>query len=257
MPRGTQYKRKKGQLGPKGRKRRRGLGQSPMEVVAALNRLPASALGNFRIGGFRNIENKFLDSELTATATATTWASLNPTGTGCTDSISVPAQGTGESDRDGRQYTINSIHVRGRLSLAAAEAQAAPLGDEIGRVIIYWDTQTNSTEATATEIMDGGLTEDWLAFRNLQNSKRFIVLYDKTIRLRPALVNEGAADAFAAGPVTIPWKFNKSFKKGIQVTCDNTTANVSSVSDNNIGVAAVSTSANVLISYQARIRFSG
>lgn len=206
-----------------------------------------------------DVENKFLDSELTATALTGAWQSLNPTGTGCTDSISVPAQGDGESQRDGRVFYINSVHVKGRITCNSTEAQAAPSGPSYARVVLYWDTQTNGAEAVATQIMDAGGSDDFLAFRNLQYSKRFIVLKDKVIKVTPQLMNEGGVNSFAEGTGVQFFKFNKTFKKPIKVRCSGTTANVSSVTDNNLGMAAVTYDggADLFIAYQARIRFSG
>lgn len=209
-----------------------------------------------------DIEVKFLDSELTTAALTTAWATYNPTGTGCTDSLSVPAQGDGESERDGRVYYIKSVHVKGFIKMVAAESDTGPTGPIYARVVLYWDTQTNAAEAVATSIMDAGGTEDFLAFRNLQQSKRFIVLKDKTIRVDPQIVNEGSANLFANGPQQIPFAFNKTFKKHIKVRCVGTAANVSSVSDNNLGIASilsVQTEVGNLpsINYQARIRFLG
>lgn len=203
------------------------------------------------------METKFLNSELTTTATTTTWSSLNPAGTGCTDSISVPAQGDGEQQRDGRQYAILSVHVRGFATLGTLESQTAPDTSKIVRVILYQDTQTNGAEATATDIMDGSQSNDWLSFRNLQNSRRFKVLKDETILFTPQMMNEGAVNLFASGGITKLWNMDVTFKKPIIVNCTGTTANVTSVADNNLGLAFVSSSTSVNIAYQARIRFQG
>lgn len=216
-----------------------------------------AATRNFRSGGFLGIENKFLDTELTSTALAVTWQALNPTGTGCTNSLSVPAEGDGESARDGREYIINSVHIKGAFARAATEGGVAPQDQDVVRAVLYIDHQSNGAEATATNIMDGGGTSDWLAFRNLQYTKRFTVLADKMFVIRPPLVNEGAANAFANQLTYVPFKMNKVFKKPLKVMCNATSANVSSCVDNNIGIAFVSSSVNVTVQYQGRVRFSG
>lgn len=221
---------------------------------------PAPRAPNTRTGGFVDVENKFLDSELTATSIPSTWTSLNPTGTGCNESISVPSQGDGESQRDGRVYYINAIHVKGKITTDAAESQVGPLGPSYVRVILYWDTQTNASQAVATDIMDAGLTDDFLAFRNLQNSKRFVVLKDKVIRVNPQAMNEGSANLFAVANSTAQFSFNKKFKKPIKVRCVGTSADVASASDNNFGIAAINSNEGGVtrsITYQARVRFSG
>lgn len=234
--------------------------RSPYKKAAfARKPIMSSRSANVRTGGFIDIENKFLDTERTSYQFAASWNAINPS-SGCTGAISVPAQGDGESARDGRVYYIKSVHVKGMLRIAAYESQTGPVTPVRARIILYWDTQTNGAEATATNIMVGGKDEDVLSFRNLQNSKRFIVLKDKTYVLRGQQMNEGASNLFAVGAVMVPFKFNKSFKKPIKVRCTGTTANVSAVSDNSIGIAAVRDDDAYLspsIEYQARVRFQG
>lgn len=255
------YFLKSGASGSAIRRKRTSAYSAAVQARRAARRANAAAnrTANMRSGGYVDLESKFLDSELTATTLTVNWTSLNPTGTGCTNSISVPAQGDGESDRDGRVYYIQSVHVKGAITTSATESEAAPEGDGYARVILYWDTQSNKAEATATDIMDAGGTDDFLAFRNLQNSKRFIVLKDKIIKIKPMLTNEGAINSFSQAPSYQFFKFNKKFKKPIKVRCTGTTANVSSVSDNNFGIAAlVNSQTNIpaaQIQYQARIRF--
>jgi hypothetical protein len=209
---------------------------------------------NPRIGGFIGIENKFYDTEVAATNINASWAAINPT---TVNSISVPAQGDGESNRDGKMYAITSLHVKGAVFTGGTEAQAAPEDQHRFRIIIYQDTQTNGSEATASDIMDAGGTDDTLAFRNLQYSKRFKVLYDRTFTTVPQLTSE-ASNVFSAGKAIKNFSFNKRFKTPIKVTCNATGAGVASCVDNNFGIAAIADSAsNVSIQYQARIRFVG
>lgn len=214
---------------------------------------------NVRTGGFVDVENKFLDCSYPQTALPTSWTAINPAGVGCTGSISVPAQGDGESERDGRVYYINSVHVKGLINVDASESDAGPTGNNLVRIILYWDTQTNAAEATATDIMDAGASTDYLAFRNLQNSKRFIVLKDKTFNISPEHMNEGSANLFANSTRVIQFKMNKKFKKPIKVRTSGTTANVSSCTDNNLGLAAIQTGSGLSaeLRYETRIRFSG
>lgn len=218
------------------------------------------AIANMRTGGFVGIERKFLDTELTTTALTAAWVPLNPTGTGATDTLSIPVVGTGESERIGRKYQIHSLYVQGQFQVPALEAAAAPPGDVRCRVIVYWDKQTNGAEAAATDIMDAGGAIDSLAFRNLQFTSRFKVLYDKTIVIRfPNSVNNGAANVFSHGLRLYDWNFYKKFKVPITVLCDGTTANVTSCTDNNLGLAALCSDVTLgpTIAYSARVRFTG
>ena len=98
---------------------------SQARAVTLATRRATAAPSNVRTGGFEGKENKFLDCNLAATAVTGTWATYNPTAGGCVDSLSVPAQGNGESQRDGRVYYINSIHLRGLCKMASTESQVA------------------------------------------------------------------------------------------------------------------------------------
>lgn len=212
----------------------------------------ATASAAPRTGGYIDIENKFIDYEHNA-AFATTWTALED---GTADCISATAQGDGESNRDGRVYHIRSVHVKGYMAMSTAEGQAAPTSDELARVALVWDTQTNGAQLTATDVMDGGQSIDVLAFRNLQYSKRFRVLKDSGVkRIQAHPLNEGAINSFAAAPVYVPFKFNVKFKKPIKVRCSGTTAVVTSIADNSLHVIGCATNTNVTLVYQSRVRF--
>ncbi len=211
---------------------------------------------NPRVGGFLGFENKFLDLEVTDDAFATSWAAMNPASS--VDCISAVAQGDGESNRDGRVYFINSIHLRGTIDMPVAESAAAPRSDVYARIALVWDTQANAATVTATDVMDGGQTEDWLAFRNLQNTKRFRVLKDMTRRIVVSQqMNEGAVNLFASTGAIVPWTMNVRFKKPVKVTCVGTTGVIASISDNAFHVIGCANSTVCELNYQSRIRFTG
>lgn len=85
------------------------------------------SLANSRTGGYIGIEYKFLDCAWNAvvlnTSTDGSSGEMQPS-TGCTDAISVPAQGNGESNRDGRKYCIKSVWVSGIIDSTALTDQA-------------------------------------------------------------------------------------------------------------------------------------
>lgn len=72
----------------------------------------ASSFRSLAAGLCLGIETKFLDTAWNGVAinasTDGAGGELQPS-TGCTDCISVPAQGDGESQRDGRKYCVKSI----------------------------------------------------------------------------------------------------------------------------------------------------
>ena len=131
--------------------------------------------------------------------------------------------------------------------------------DALVRLVLVWDTQTNGAQLNGEDVMEAiGATEDFNSFRNLQYSKRFIVLKDKKIRIPVAQTNmHESADLYNQAGTYVPFKINKKFSKPIKVRCTGTSAAVSAVSDNSLHLLAVSTQSTTDIWYQSRVRFSG
>ncbi len=213
-------------------------------------------LANFRTGGYLGLEMKFADIETDSDAFAVTWSTMEDA---TNDSISGVAQGDGESQRDGRIYWIHSIHIRCNVEAASQESQVTPLSNLRGRFMLVWDTQTNGAQLTATDVMDGGGTDDVLAFRNLQHSKRFRVMWDKQwVLARPGQTNEGGVNVFAAPYATTgTFIYNKRFKNPVKVICQATTAVIAAISDNSFHIIGVADSTVARLNMQVRIRFTG
>ncbi len=219
--------------------------------------LAAKRGANVRTGGFVGIEKKFVDSTSTSTAFTTAWAILAPTG-GITDCLSAPGIGTSESQRDGRVFTIHSIHLKGSVTRPTVEAQAGPQTDIDYRLCVVWDTQTNGAPIVGTSEMDAGATNDIHSFRNLQNSKRFIVLWDSGPMTDSVFqMNEGAVNSFASALKITHFSMNKSFKNGIKVRTIGTTADVASISDNSISLIGLASDVALDYNFESRCRFTG
>lgn len=247
------FKRQK--ISPRGvKKRANGATIQPAKRQRVSGAAPAAR--NRRVGGYVGIEKKFIDAHKTETALAATWTSVQPS-SGVTDCISCPAQGDGESNRDGRVYYIHSIYVHGKVIKPAQESAAAPTGTQRVRVAMVLDKQTNAAGVTATNVMDNTASDQIMAFRNLQLVSRFQVLKQKTMYINPEIVNEGAVNLFANGVREIPFNFSYKFKTPLKVVCVGTTADVASVTDNSISIIAVANSTSDTIQYDTRCRFTG
>lgn len=230
--------------------------QRPWFPPRRVQRAPRRRRGrSFVVAQALGVETKFFDTEATDDAFALTWATMEP----ATTNLTAIAQGDGESNRDGRNYVIKSIHVRGWIELPAAEAAMAPSADVLGRICLVWDTQTNGAQLTATDVMDGGQTEDFLAFRNLQFTKRFRILKDKHFNLKVTSSNmaQGAVNLFAHGTVKQTFKWDITFKTPLQVTTSGTGADIANVTDNSIHIIGVASQVASLLNYQCRVRFVG
>ncbi len=199
-------------------------------------------------------EKKFSDSELAATAITATWA---PVENATMDSLAGVAQGVTESTHIGRVLYIHSIHVNGQLTTASLEAQAAPAPEIAVRMCILLDKQSNNAQMTGADAMDTGQTEDVIGFRNLQNSHRFRFLYNRKWIIIRKVVNEGAVNSFAAAPVQKFFSMNHRFNPPLKVITSGTGSTIADITDNSIHlIACASTTSQVLINYQSRVRFT-
>ncbi len=212
---------------------------------------------NVRTGGFTGIENKFIDTQTDDDSFTESWAAMEP----ATTNLSTVAQGDGESQRDGRVYVIDSIHLKGYIRLPGAELVADVPASVICRIVVVVDTQTNGTTIVATEVMDAGQTKDVLAFRNLQNTLRFKVIWDKTFTLQVNSVSHFAVNSFSNTETLRHFKYNHKFPGGLRVTMSSTEQSIANVRDNSIHLIGVCSPFDAAVvpklHYQCRIRFRG
>ncbi len=209
---------------------------------------------NLRIGGFAGIEMKFLDTNRAVVSLPVTWGLLDPT---TFLGLTSVGEGAGQSQRIGRKFTIHSLHIKGFINMAEFEAQPGPVDDEITRLSVVLDMQTNSAQMVATLVYDSTIGSPVNDFRQLENTHRFKVLKDRTFRLRPFGLNEGAVNSFASQKFMLPFKFNFSFTPPINVMASSTEAVIASMADNSIHLIGVTTVATNTLTYRCRCRFTG
>ncbi len=227
---------------------------------------------NARTGGFLGIELKFLDCAWNGVAIAPSTdgsgGEIQPS-SGCTDAISIPAQGDGEQQRDGRKFTIKSIWVSGSITTTALSDQA-DASDQAG----YWIALVLDTQANGATIVSENMyiNPSTVAvsmmpqpLRNLENSKRFRVLQSKFVRPGGmyAMNDATGASGTASGSLSNQTQptFNLSWKGNIVTNCKTggTTADVASTADNAIHLIGYSGSSALtpLINAKSRMRFVG
>ena len=204
------------------------------------------------------LELKFNDEEVDNKNFSTSWITMMP----ADDTISGVAKGDDENQRDGRVYHIHSVHMRMFATAPAQTQQTTPFNDLKGRVVVLLDKQVNEAVLTPTDVFVGGLIEDFLAFRNLQHTSRFTILWDKKFILRrdgqTATNTSGDVLRFhAPAPVTSTFNFNKTFAKPIKVITVNEFGTIASISDNAIVVIGTANTTNMQLQYHSRVRFTG
>lgn len=225
-----------------------------MDLKPRKRKLP---LRNTRIGGYINIEYKFLDDALNAFVLpdlVNDAARANPL---VTDTLNGVPPGTGQSARIGRKYTIKSLLITGHLEIPELTITLA--NAQVARIIVYVDKQTNAALASSTDVLsvpDDIVNDEYLALHNIQNSERFTFLHDKvyTIPSPEAVV---VSTTIFCNNVRIPFRIYK--KLNLSVTCNGEGATVGSIAKNSIHMIAIrsdNTPGIVNLTYSSRIRFT-
>lgn len=220
---------------------------------------------NVRTGGFLGMESKFLDCAWNgvsiSTSTDGSGGELQPS-SGCTSAISVPSQGDGESQRDGRKYCITSAWVSGIVSTSAVSDQADVL-DNVGYYFaLVLDTQANGATVNSEDVYLNPATVASAMLpqplRNLQNSKRFRILATQYVAPGGTYAFNDAAATGSVSPMEAP-KVNLSWNGKVFCECSGTTANISSATDNALHVVAYAGQGSFSPTFvgKSRIRFQG
>lgn len=213
------------------------------------------------------IENKFLDTGASALAmvapTDCTGGELQPE-FGCTGCLSAPAQGDGESERDGRKIVVTSCFVSGCVGYALSGDNNDVLMTPTIFVALVMDTQTNATTVNSEDVFsnpnDTSLVNTY-PLRNMSNTSRFRVLARKVIGPSFSLANTDGTNTTSVD--ANDKAFTLSWKGQMVVNFNNTgtTADVSRVVNNSLHLVAFATAVtNVVVpnmNYNCRIRFKG
>lgn len=219
---------------------------------------------NARVGGFLGLELKFLDCAWNSVAiNASTDGSsgeMQPS-SGCTNAISVPSQGDGESQRDGRKYVIKSFWVSGVIDTTPEADQADAKEGSGCWFALVLDTQANGATIVSENVFINPATGASAMLpqplRNLQQSTRFRILASKFIR--PGNMY-AMTDGASTGSLNAQNQqtFSLSWKGSINVDTSGTTADVASVTDNAVHLIAYTGSVPAKVfSGKSRMRFMG
>lgn len=219
------------------------------------------ALVNQRIGGQLGREVKFCDFNVAGTVMNNdnwTAALLDPTTPQCLNGV---AMGDGPNQRDGRQYSILSVHIRGYCFVSSYKANINPIPDTMFRLALIHDKQTNGVQMDPLNVFVGTGGTSINGFRNLEYTQRFAVLEDMTF-VKTGESQVSVANSFDNGLKLIPFVMNKSFKTPIKVQTTGSGATVASIIDNSLHLIGVANTeggsvGQTRVSYWSRIRFVG
>lgn len=164
-------------------------------------------------------------------------------------SLNLIQQGAAENNRIGRKCVVRSIHLRGRV-LIANGTSAAGTSDKC-RIMVYVDKQCNGATATVANLLDSANVD---SFRNLDNSGRFVVLYDKFFCLNvPAMAGDNAGGVITAEANT---QFSLNKKVSIPLEFDASSGAITDLTTNNIGVLCIAADGQAKVNYHWRLRYS-
>ncbi len=148
----------------------------------ARRRVPRRFKGYMRRSGFykrfgthlgNGGELKFLDTVMNdALVTGTVWLYIN-------GNLSALTQGTAPTERIGRKWTLKIIHFKWFVDFIQVTNFTAQSAETL-RIVLYIDKQCNGAVADAGQMWS---SDDVFTWRQLENTGRFRILFDKIITM--------------------------------------------------------------------------
>ncbi len=187
-------------------------------------------------------ESKFLDQTVDVTT-------ISATGEIASASLVVLPQGNDDSERIGRKVTVTSIGMKYDVNLPKA-TDGNETADTI-RLILYWDKQANGATATMATLLEDGT--DWLSFRNLTETGRYVFLMDRTFVIEaPGISGNGTTTE--TGQAIHHDDFYKTVN--IPIEYSGITGVIAQIRSNNIGLAVISRTGLADLDSVIRIRYT-
>lgn len=186
-----------------------------------------------------------------------------PTGTILKDTLFILPQGTGISERIGRNVVVTKIMFQGNLHLAAGAGATDEndIAHDLIRIIVYWDKQCNGGPATPSDILNGN-PPNYNAFRNLANTNRFVILADKRVMLNStSMINDNNVDVDASEIRFMTKIKNFQYFLNVNIPIEygditgGTEGDISEIRSNNVGVLAITKDGIIDITGTYRIRY--
>ncbi len=185
------------------------------------------------------MEVKFLDVDLDNADGITAAGEVS-------NSLSLMAQGDGESERDGRTAFVRGVSLNGNLFLSAVDDAASPREGEGVRLILVLDTQANGAFPVATDILS---TADINSHFKASSLERFDVLWDERFDL-----NYSGGPTDYAGVVE---QFEFSCACEFPLDFSGTAASIGNVATNNLVLLSISKNALAGMRCTSRLFFVG
>jgi len=163
--------------------------------------------------------------------------------------LTIP-QNTTENGRIGRNILLTKLMFQGELHLK--QQATVTLAHDYVRIMVIWDTQANGGTATVLDVLE---TNDVTSFRNLANSKRFRVLYDRKHTLNAFTSTITSANVVVTARVIKPIQYFINLR--IPVEYDGTTGDPPELKSNSLFALYISADGRTEIVGNYRVRYTG
>lgn len=189
--------------------------------------------------------------------------------------FNVPISGAAFYQRVGNKIAMKSLHIRGVI--APSGANAAAVSQQIARIIVFYDRQTNGAAPSVADVLlytfyDGTTVTTSTGGVNMNNRDRFYVLMDMQVIL-PACGINGATAASTINQGVDPngnagdsnqgqFNVNRFIKlKGLEAQYKANNGNVGDIAAGGLFILCISSgdanaNAAFRFSYSARLRYN-
>lgn len=208
-------------------------------------------------------ERKYYDTGMNGVisliSSAWTGTEIDPT---TRNALFTPQEGNDIDNRVGRKVQVHAIKIRGQIELTEQTASTAVMDNQMVRLILYIDNQSNGTQSQGEDVIDspatiGGDTTGPLNFyQNTKNFGRFKVLKDKMFSLTPtAAANNASATTISTVGPRRSFVWNIKFKKPLIVKFNATNGGtVADIVDKSFHLIAAKQVSNPVVNYLYRCR---
>lgn len=234
-----------------------------VRVRRGVDKIGIVRMPNLRSGGFVGIEKKFYDTFLAATAIASSTdcsgGEYDPATVQC---LNGPQQGSGESQRDGKQIHVSNVSVKGIVTVAVqANVTSTDVAPTI-MIALVQDMQTNSAQLRSEDVFENPSGQAYLtpmSFRNLEFVTRFKVLKTVTIDMEQMEPVYDGTNIEVSGRTT-KFEIHHYFgRDGMDTQFKDGNEGCTSIVNNSLHIIAFTSSTTLApqISYNSRIRYRG
>ncbi len=210
------------------------------------------------------LEKKFLDFTIGTEVTPIEFSVAGTILQGTTDTgtfLNI-AQGTKENERIGRKVIVTNVNwnicirIKGRPLGTVVQQEA---GWDVCRIMLYIDKQCNGATASVANLIDLATTN---AFRNIENTNRFIILHDKRYSLRSKWETSWNGTINEEGQQEVNKRFSINWKGALPIEFNSTAGAILEIRSYNICAMIISQNATAQdlttqIVSKVRIRFYG